>query len=61
MTRGHVLNLSPDELLPLKGFHKIETLVYDEPARELFREPLPALPQGEEAQGRMSGSASSGR
>ncbi|MBW3809439.1 sigma 54-interacting transcriptional regulator [Aeromonas hydrophila] len=51
MTRGHVLNLSPDELLPLKGFHKIETLVYDEPARELFREPLPALPQGEEAQG----------
>ncbi|TNH68460.1 AAA family ATPase [Aeromonas hydrophila] len=51
MTRGHVLNLSPDELLPLKGFHKIETLVYDEPARELFREPLPALPQGDEAQG----------
>ncbi|MGL6521697.1 sigma 54-interacting transcriptional regulator [Aeromonas dhakensis] len=51
MTRGHVLNLSPEELLPLKGFHKIETLVYDEPARELFREPLPALPQGEEAQG----------
>ncbi|AWA06335.1 sigma 54-interacting transcriptional regulator [Aeromonas hydrophila] len=51
MTRGHVLNLSPDELLPLKGFHKIETLVYDEPARELFREQLPALPQGEEAQG----------
>lgn len=51
MTRGHVLNLSPDELLPLKGFHKIETLVYDEPARELFREPLPALPQSEEAQG----------
>lgn len=51
MTRGHVLNLSPEELLPLKGFHKIETLVYDEPARELFREPLPALPQGEAAQG----------
>ena len=51
MTRGHVLNLSPDELLPLKGFHKIETLVYDEPARELFREPLPTLPQGEAAQG----------
>ncbi len=51
MTRGHVLNLSPEELLPLKGFHKIETLVYDEPARELFREQLPALPQGEAAQG----------
>ncbi|CAJ1818697.1 Formate hydrogenlyase transcriptional activator [Aeromonas hydrophila] len=51
MTRGHVLNLSPDELLPLKGFHKIETLVYDEPARELFRESLPALPQGESEQG----------
>ncbi|WP_257978619.1 sigma-54 interaction domain-containing protein, partial [Aeromonas salmonicida] len=31
MTRGHVLNLSPDELMPLKGYHKIETLVYDEP------------------------------
>ncbi|HDU8490485.1 TPA: sigma 54-interacting transcriptional regulator [Aeromonas hydrophila] len=51
MTRGHVLNLSPDELLPLKGFHKIETLVYDEPARELFRESQPALPQGESEQG----------
>ncbi|MGY3885658.1 sigma 54-interacting transcriptional regulator [Aeromonas aquatica] len=36
MTRGQVLNLSPDELLPLKGFHKIETLVYDEPSQGLF-------------------------
>ena len=39
MTRGQVLNLSPDELLPLKGFHKIETLVYDEPAQALFKAP----------------------
>ncbi|MGN5182797.1 sigma 54-interacting transcriptional regulator [Aeromonas veronii] len=38
MTRGHVLNLSPDELMPLKGYHKIETLVYDEPATPLFAE-----------------------
>ncbi|XEI34671.1 sigma 54-interacting transcriptional regulator [Aeromonas veronii] len=38
MTRGHVLNLSPDELLPLRGYHKIETLVYDEPAAPLFVE-----------------------
>lgn len=36
MTRGQVLNLSPNELLPLKGFHKIETLVYDEPTQALF-------------------------
>ena len=34
----HVLNLSPDELMPLKGYHKIETLVYDEPASPLFVE-----------------------
>ncbi|WP_421201149.1 sigma 54-interacting transcriptional regulator [Aeromonas enteropelogenes] len=38
MTRGQVLNLSPDELLPLKGYHKIETLVYDEPDAPLFRQ-----------------------
>ncbi len=38
MTRGHVLNLSPEELMPLKGYHKIETLVYDEPATPLFAE-----------------------
>ncbi|RSM30788.1 sigma 54-interacting transcriptional regulator [Aeromonas salmonicida] len=37
MTRGHVLNLSPDELMPLKGYHKIETLVYDEPEQALFK------------------------
>ncbi|ALP40461.1 sigma 54-interacting transcriptional regulator [Aeromonas schubertii] len=36
MTRGQVLNLSPDELLPLKGYHKIESLVYDEPDAPLF-------------------------
>ncbi|MBA2798698.1 sigma 54-interacting transcriptional regulator [Aeromonas veronii] len=41
MTRGHVLNLSPDELMPLKGYHKIETLVYDEPATPLFAEEGP--------------------
>ena len=41
MTRGHVLNLSPDELMPLKGYHKIETLVYDEPASPLFAEEGP--------------------
>ncbi|WP_421302802.1 sigma 54-interacting transcriptional regulator [Aeromonas veronii] len=41
MTRGHVLNLSPDELMPLKGYHKIETLVYDEPATPLFTEEGP--------------------
>ncbi|MFU1544395.1 sigma 54-interacting transcriptional regulator [Aeromonas veronii] len=41
MTRGHVLNLSPDELMPLKGYHKIETLVYDEPATQLFAEEGP--------------------
>lgn len=41
MTRGHVLNLSPDDLLPLKGYHKIETLVYDEPAAPLFVEEAP--------------------
>ncbi|MFQ2272488.1 sigma 54-interacting transcriptional regulator [Aeromonas enteropelogenes] len=38
MTRGQVLNLSPDELLPLKGYHKIETLVYDEPDAPLFQQ-----------------------
>ncbi|MGL5661954.1 MAG: sigma 54-interacting transcriptional regulator [Aeromonas sp.] len=37
MTRGQVLNLSPDELLPLKGYHKIETLVYDELEPDLFK------------------------
>jgi formate hydrogenlyase transcriptional activator len=41
MTRGHVLNLSPDELMPLKGYHKIETLVYDEPASPLFADEAP--------------------
>ena len=41
MTRGHVLNLSPDELMPLKGYHKIETLVYDEPASSLFANEAP--------------------
>ncbi|HEA3198601.1 TPA: sigma 54-interacting transcriptional regulator [Aeromonas veronii] len=41
MTRGHVLNLSPEELMPLKGYHKIETLVYDEPATPLFAEEGP--------------------
>ncbi|MFM5536944.1 sigma 54-interacting transcriptional regulator [Aeromonas veronii] len=41
MTRGHVLNLSPDELMPLKGYHKIETLVYDQPATPLFAEEGP--------------------
>lgn len=41
MTRGHVLNLSPDELMPLKGYHKIETLVYDEPTSSLFASEAP--------------------
>ena len=36
-----MLNLSPDELLPLKGYHKIETLVYDEPAGPLFADEAP--------------------
>ncbi|WP_434667494.1 sigma 54-interacting transcriptional regulator [Aeromonas sp. NJAU223] len=47
MTRGHVLNLSPDELLPLKGFHKIETLVYDQPAGGLFDAPVRTAPPSE--------------
>ncbi|WP_310596762.1 sigma 54-interacting transcriptional regulator [Aeromonas aquatica] len=50
MTRGHVLNLSPDELMPLKGYHKIETLVYDEPAPTLFRESQGQPDEGDERQ-----------
>ena len=50
MTRGHVLNLSPDELMPLKGYHKIETLVYDEPAPTLFRESQGQSDEGDERQ-----------
>ncbi|MBV7438975.1 sigma 54-interacting transcriptional regulator [Aeromonas sp. sif2416] len=50
MTRGHVLNLSPDELMPLKGYHKIETLVYDELAPTLFRESQGQSDEGDERQ-----------